>query len=73
MTKDKIFVKDKKFFYNLVYDSFKFKRKTIRNNLKGYDLNTIANVLSRYGFDLTVRAENLSVDIFCEIANELCI
>ncbi len=73
MTKDKIFVKDKKFFYNLVYDSFKFKRKTIRNNLKSYDLNTIANVLSRHGFDLTVRAENLSVDIFCEIANELCI
>ena len=73
MTKDKIFVKDKKIFYNLVYDSFKFKRKTIRNNLKGYDLNAIANVLSRHGFDLTVRAENLSVDIFCEIANELCI
>lgn len=73
MSKDKIVVKNREYFYNLVYDSFKFKRKTIRNNLKGYDLNTIANVLSRHGFDLTVRAENLSVDIFCEIANELCI
>lgn len=35
MSKDKLFVSDKKLFYKLVYDSFKFKRKTLRNNLKG--------------------------------------
>lgn len=73
ISKDKVFVRNMEYFYNLVYNSFKFKRKTIRNNLRDYDLNIIANVLSRYGFDLNVRAENLSVDIFCEIANELCI
>lgn len=71
--KDKFFVRNIDLFYKLVYDSFRFKRKTIRNNLKGYDLDVVLRVLSRYGFDLGVRAEQLSVDIFCEISNELSI
>ena len=54
-------------------DSFRFKRKTIRNNLKDYDLIVIEKVLDKYGYDLSVRAEQLDVDIFCEISNELCI
>ena len=60
-------------FYKLVRDSFRFKRKTIRNNLKDYDLSIIERVLNKYGYDLSVRAEQLDVDIFCEISNELCI
>lgn len=73
MSKDKLFVSDKKLFYKLVYDSFKFKRKTLRNNLKGYDLDVVSKVLEKHGFDLSVRAEQISVDIFCEISNELSI
>lgn len=73
MSKDKLFVSDKKLFYKLVYDSFKFKRKTLRNNLVGYDLDVVSKVLERHGFDLSVRAEQISVDIFCEISNELSI
>lgn len=72
-SKDKLFVSDKKLFYKLVYDSFKFKRKTLRNNLVGYDLDVVSKVLERHGFDLSVRAEQISVDIFCEISNELSI
>lgn len=71
--KDKNYVSDLEFFYRLVRDSFRFKRKTIRNNLKDYDLSIIERVLNKYGYDLSVRAEQLDVDIFCEISNELCI
>ena len=66
---NKIMLKDINFFYKLVRDSFRFKRKTLRNNLKDYDLDKILNVLKGYGFDLSVRAEQLSVEIFCDIAN----
>ncbi len=71
--KDKLEVKDFVFFENLVKNSFRFKRKTIRNNFIGcgYDLNIIEDVLKEYGYDLNVRAEMLSVDIFVKIANEL--
>ena len=58
-------------FFKLVRDSFKQKRKTLRNNLKGYDLSKIESVLSKYGYDLSVRAENLSIDVFVDISNNL--
>lgn len=70
---DKIFVKDLDFFYKLVRDSFRFKRKTLKNNLSDYDLDAISIILNRYNLDLSVRAENISTEIFCEISNELCI
>ena len=66
---NKLFVKDEDLFFKLVRDSFRFKRKTLRNNLKEYDLDKISVVLSKYNLDLTVRAENISLEIFCDIAN----
>jgi 16S rRNA (adenine1518-N6/adenine1519-N6)-dimethyltransferase len=69
--KDKLPLKDFSFFETILKDSFQFKRKTIKNNLKKYDLKKIEEVLNKYGFDLSVRAEMLSVDVFVEIANEL--
>lgn len=62
---------NKEHFFMLIRDSFKFKRKTIRNNLKNYDLEKIENVLKRYKFDLTVRAESLNEKIFADISNAL--
>lgn len=59
------------FFFKLVRDSFQFKRKTIKNNLKKYDLEKIANVLFRNGLSLDSRAEEIDVSIFVEISNEL--
>lgn len=64
-------VLDMNLFKTLVRDSFLYKRKTIRNNLKGYNLDVIEKVLKSYGFDLSVRAENLKLEVFVEIANEL--
>ena len=58
-------------FFKLIRDSFKQKRKTLRNNLKDYDLDIIEKVLKKYNLDLSVRAENISMDIFIEIANTL--
>ena len=69
---DMLFVKDKTLFFKLIRDSFKHKRKNIRNNLKGYDLDVINDVLSKYGFDLNARAEQLSIEVFVSIANKLC-
>lgn len=64
-------VKDEKFFFQLVRDSFRFKRKNIRNNLKNYDLSIIEKVLNKYNKDLTARAEELELDIFVDLANNL--
>ena len=68
---NKINVIDEKMFFEIVRASFQFKRKNIKNNLKKYDLEKINKVLSKYHYDLTVRAEKLTVDIFGEMANEL--
>ena len=69
--KEKLYLQNEEIFFKFIRDSFKFKRKNIRNNLKGYDLIKIENVLKKHGFDLTTRAEQLSLEIFVEIANEL--
>ena len=68
---DKLPLNDFKFFEKLVRDSFQYKRKTLRNNLKGYDLDKVNKVLEKYGKDLNVRAEALDVEVFVEITNEL--
>jgi len=62
---------DRKHFERLVRDSFQFKRKTIRNNLKNYDLSVIETVLQKYSHDLNNRAETISIEEFIEISNTL--
>ena len=60
-------------FFNLVRDSFQFKRKTLRNNLKNYDLDKITTVLKKYHLDLSIRAEALPLEVFCDIVRGLSI
>lgn len=69
--KEKAPVKNIDLFYKLIKDSFTQKRKTIKNNLKNYNLIKIEEVLKKYGYDLTVRAEQLPIEIFIEISNNL--
>lgn len=64
-------LKDSTLFFNLIRDSFHFKRKTLRNNLKGYDLMKIEQTLKNYHFDLSVRAEELPLEVFVDISNNL--
>lgn len=67
----KIDVKNEDIFFKIVKESFTQKRKTLRNNLKGYDLEKISSILEKYGYDLSVRAEQLTIEIFADIANNL--
>ncbi len=62
---------DSKVFYSLIRDSFKYKRKNLKNNLKNYDLEKIDKVLKKNGYSLTSRAEELPLSVFVEISNEL--
>ena len=64
-------VENEEVFFKLIRDSFNQKRKTLRNNLRGYNLEKIEQVLKRHNLDLSVRAEQLSTEIFIEIANNL--
>ena len=57
--------------FKLLKDAFKMKRKNLKNNLKDYDLNKILEVLNKYNLDLTNRAEDLSIDIFIDIVNNI--
>ena len=62
---------NKDIFFKLVRDSFQYKRKTIKNNLYNYDLKIVEKVLNNNGYDLSVRAEQLPLDVYVELANEL--
>jgi 16S rRNA (adenine1518-N6/adenine1519-N6)-dimethyltransferase len=65
-------VKDEKLFFNIIRDAFHMKRKNLRNNLRNYDLEKIAEILEKYGLSLQDRAEKVSVECFVDISNELC-
>lgn len=58
-------------FNKLLKDSFKFKRKTIKNNLKNYDLTKVEEILTKYNFNLNTRAEEIPLEVFVELANNL--
>ena len=69
--KEQVELKNKELFFNLVRDSFKQKRKNLRNNLKNYDLNKIDEILKEHNMDLTYRAEQIPIELFIEISNKL--
>ena len=67
----KVELVDEEIFFKLVRDSFSQKRKTIKNNLKGYNLELINKVLNNFGYNLATRAEQIPINVFIEIANSL--
>ena len=58
-------------FNKIIRDSFKFKRKSIKNNLKGYDLNTVEEILKKHNKTLLDRAETFPLEVFIDLANNL--
>ena len=64
-------VSDEKVFFKLVRDSFVQKRKTIKNNLKSYDLDKVNEILKKYNMDLTTRAEQIPIEVFVDVANNI--
>lgn len=68
---EKPFVKSEVVLYKLIQDAFKQKRKNLRNNLKNYNLKLIEEILNKYNKDLTRRAEELTIEEFIDISNNI--
>lgn len=64
-------IKDMLLFDKFIKDAFKYKRKNLRNNLKGYDLDKIEEILNKNDYSLSDRAEMIPVSLFVDIVNEL--
>lgn len=64
-------INDLKKYNKLIEDAFKFKRKTLKNNLKNYDLTQINSILESHGYGVQNRAEQIPVDVFIEISNQI--
>ncbi len=64
-------IKNEEIFFKLIKDSFKQKRKTLRNNLKEYDFTKVEEVLLKHNLPLDIRAENISLELFIEISNNM--
>ena len=69
--KNKIFVQNEEHFFKLIKDSFRFKRKTIKNNLNNYDLDIVKQVLDKNSLSLNSRAEEICVYTFATLSNRL--
>ena len=59
---------DKDKYFKLITDSFKMKRKTLKNNLSNYDFSKILPILNKYGLTERVRAEEIPEEVFAEIS-----
>ena len=64
-------VKNENHFFKLINDSFKYKRKTLKNNLNGYNWDIIKGVLREKDFQECVRAEEIDIETFILISNRL--
>ena len=71
LTRNKHNCNNEELLFKLIKDAFQMKRKNIRNNLKSYNLDIIEKVLKSYGLNLTNRSEDLNIDIFIDIVNNL--
>ena len=58
-------------FLKLVRDSFQFKRKTLKNNLREYNWDSIKSYLDENGIKETVRAEELKLSDYIKISDIL--
>ncbi len=63
--------KDEDKFFKLIRDSFQYKRKTLKNNLKDYNWDIICDYLLKNNYSETVRAEEISLHDYIEMSNLL--
>jgi len=64
-------VKNEEILFKLIEDSFKMKRKTLKNNLKAYNWNKVLEILTKYNLPENTRAEEIPLEIYIAIANNL--
>lgn len=58
-------------YFKLINDSFKQKRKTLKNNLSNYDFNIIKEVLISNNLSPSSRAEELNEEVFIDILKHI--
>lgn len=70
---EKYLVKNKKLLRKIVSTAFKFRRKTLKNALMlgGFSKNDIEQVYQKLSISPNIRGENLSINKFVEISDEL--
>ena len=68
---DKYDIKNYQKFEKLVNDSFSQKRKTLKNNLKNYNWPMIEKILLELGFNDKVRAEEIPIEVFVKLSNNM--
>lgn len=64
-------IHDYNLFIKLLKDSFQYKRKNIKNNLKNYNLEKINMILNKYNLSIINRSEEVPVEVFVDITNNL--
>ncbi len=69
--KDRKTSNNEELFFKLVRDSFQFKRKTLKNNLRDYNWDKISKFLLEKGYTETVRAEEIDLNSYIELSNIL--
>ena len=68
---NRVISNNEELFFKLVRDSFQYKRKTLKNNLKDYDWSKIEIFLKEKGYSETVRAEEIDLNTYIELSNIL--
>lgn len=69
--KKKDYSKEDDNYFKFLKEAFKFKRKTLKNNLNNYNFESIKSILNNNGLNDSARPEELSQEVFIEIYNEL--
>lgn len=69
--KDRIYNIDEDKYFQFLKQAFHLKRKTLKNNLSTYNWKDIKIILDKYNLSESVRAEEISQEIFVEIFNTL--
>ncbi len=64
-------IDDLDLFFKLIKDSFRQRRKTLKNNLKEYNYKIIKEVLKSNDFEDSVRAEQIPIEVYVRIVNKL--
>jgi 16S rRNA (adenine1518-N6/adenine1519-N6)-dimethyltransferase len=73
LDKPPVYIKDEKLFFNLIKTGFSQRRKTILNSLSSgsFSKDVINNIFRRINLDGKLRVEDLSLQDFANISNEL--
>lgn len=58
-------------FFKLVRSAFNQKRKTLKNNLKNYDIHKIDKILNNHNKSIDLRAEEITLEEFIDIFNNI--